>query len=52
MRFIVPSPGPLPNQPPEMKLSIAVSTWNVSPEAVPTEGSMNFSMRRRTCGTN
>ncbi len=46
MRFTVPSPGPLPNQPPCWKASSATSTWNVS--AVP--GSMNLSMRRRTWG--
>ena len=33
LRLAIPSPGPSPNQPPLKKASIAVSTWNVSPEA-------------------
>ncbi len=44
MRFTVPSPGPRPNHPPLMNDSIAVSTWNVSPDA----GSRNRLMRRAT----
>ena len=33
MRLTVPSPGPLPNQPPRMKLSVAMSMLKVSPDA-------------------
>ncbi len=52
MRLTVPSPGPLPNQPPERKLPSAVSTWKVSTMPPPAPGSMNLMMRARTCGTN
>ena len=52
MRFTVPSPGPLPSQPPALIVSSAVSTWNVSVTPLPDDGSMNFRMRARTCGTN
>ena len=48
MRFTVPSPGPLPSQPPCTKDSMAVSTWKVSPDC----GSRNRSMRARTCGSS
>ena len=32
-RLTVPSPGPRPNQPPRMKLSVAMSMLKLSPEA-------------------
>ena len=51
-RFTVPSPGPLPSQPPDTKLSTAVSTWNVSYAPGPFEGSRKWVMRSRTWGTN
>ena len=48
MRLTVPSPGPRPSQPPLANDSMAVSTWNVSPEDL----SRKRSMRARTCGRN
>ena len=54
MRLIVPSPGPLPNQEPEMKLSSAVSDWKLvgTPAVIGGGGSRNAWMRACTCGTN
>ena len=53
MRFTVPSPGPLPNQQPAMKLSSAVSDWKLAgTPATGGGGSRKASMRACTCGTN
>ena len=54
MRLIVPSPGPLPSQEPEMKLSSAVSDWKLvgTPAVIGGGGSRNAWMRACTCGTN
>ena len=53
MRLMTPSPGPLPNQDPAMKLSSAVSDWKFAgTPATGGGGSRKDSMRAWTCGTN
>ena len=45
-RFMMPSPGPVPDQPPRSKDCIAVTTWKLSP----LSGSRKRLMRPATCG--
>ena len=45
-RFMIPSPGPVPDQPPRSKDCMAVMIWKLSP----LSGSRKRLMRPATCG--